>query len=445
MRLPSRHISLAGAVVVISVVAAIAVVVWVLLLVRDEESPVDPPPEPTVSPLATPATPPPPGTVMATPVPNLSVEPAPEPGSLSDLLRYAPDRLADDTLPLSDIARYADIKRWMDAGGVEIPDGPQDRAWEQWETGLGTLALPEVLAARANDPLWDATYGFQLTDVDQVLAVGQAPDYVLIMRGDFEPEALHAAWVQSGYQAVRAEDVTIWSLFPGDAVDLSAPASRPALGNLNNIVLLDDGTLIATSRLSRLEDVVRVAQEDAPSLDDNPAVAALLAPGAGAESMVTAVIVKGSLLATVASTPTVIATPFGATSTGPLPISTPSPSPIADLQMPPVELMLAGIEAPGSGGTPPVFSMVLSFDAVEDATRAMISVDRTLQEDRSPVTHRSYRERLEPLQMRVIGTEQGDALLLIRTGLLNGSADWLVILEERDLGFLMWPLELDDE
>jgi hypothetical protein len=302
-----------------------------------------------------------------------------------------------------------------------------------------------VLAGRANDPLWRATYGFQLTDVNQVLAVGQAPDYVLIMRGDFEPEALHAAWVQSGYQAVRAEDVTIWSLFPGDAVDLSAPASRPALGNLNNIVLLDDGTLIATSRLSRLEDVVRVAQENAPSLDENPAVAALLAPGAGSESLLTAVIVKASLLATVASTPTVLATPSGVGSIGPLPVGTPSPSPIVDLRMPPVELILAGIEAHDSGGTPPVFSMVLSFDAVEDATRAMVSVDRTLQEDRSPVTHRSYRERLRPLHMRVVGTEQGDALLLIRTGLLNGAVDWLAILEERDLGFLMWPLELDDE
>jgi hypothetical protein len=444
---PSRHISPAGLVVVISVVAAVAVVVWMLLLVRSEESPVDPPLEPTVSPLATPATPLTPGTAIATPVPNLFVEPAPEPGSLPDLLRYAPDRLADDTLPLSDIARYADIERWMAAAGVETPDGPSGPAREQWQTGLETLALPEVLGARANDPLWRATYGFQLTDVNQVLAVGQAPDYVLIMRGDFEAEALYSAWVQSGYQAVRAEDVTIWSLFPGDAVDLSAPASRPALGNLNNIVLLDDGTLIATSRLSRSEDVVRVVKEDAPSLDENPAVAALLSPGAEPESLVTAVIVKGSLLATDASTPTILATPSGVSSSGPLPFGTPSPSPfpVADLQMPPVDLMLAGIAAPESGGAPPVFSMVLSFDSAEDATRAMISVDRTLQEDLSPVTHRPYRNRLKPLQMRVVGTEQGEALLLIRTRLLSGPADWLAILEERDLGFLMWPLELDDE
>ena len=426
--------------VVISVVAAVAVVVWMLLLVRSEESPVDPPLEPTVSPLATPATPLPPGTVIATPAPNLFAEPAPEPGSLPDLLRYAPDRLADDTLPLSDIARYADIERWMAAVGMETPDGPPGPTGEQWKTGLETLALPEVLRARANDPLWRATYGFQLTDVNQVLAVGQAPDYVLIMRGDFEEEALHSAWVQSGYQAVRAEDVTIWSLFPGDAVDLSAPASRPALGNLNNIVLLDDGTLIATSRLSRLEDVVRVVKEDAPSLDENPAVAALLSPGGEPTSLVTAVIVKGSLLATDASTPTVLAAP-----SRPFAVGTPLPSPEADPQMPPVDLMLAGLEAPESGGVPPVFSMVLSFDSPEEATRAMISVDQTLLEDHSPVTHRPYRSRLEPLQMRVVGTEQGNALLLIRTRLLNGPADWLAILEERDLGFLMWLLEPDDE
>lgn len=423
----------------ISVVSAIAVVIWMLLLVRSEESPIDPPEETTTSPVSIPASPPPPATVVATPVPTLSVVPPLEPGSLPDLLRYAPDRLANDTLPLSDISQYADIEGWMSARGIETPTGSADPSWERWETELEALALPEVFAARASDPVWRTTYGFQLTDVNQLLAVGQAPDYVLIMRGDFNAEALQAAWVQSGYQAVRAEDVTIWSLFPGDAVDLSAPASRPALGNLNNIVLLDDGTLIATSRLSRLEETVRVLHGDASSLDENPAIASLLSPGAGSESLVTAVIVKGSILAADSSTPAVLVPPSVASPAASSPASVPPPSPVAALQMPPVELMLTGIEMPDAEGRAPVFSMVLSFDTVDEATRAMVSVDRTLREDRS------YLKRLQPLQMRVIGREQGDTLLLIRTRLLNGPTDWLAILEERDLGFLMWPLELEDE
>src|SRR5699024_7550335 len=128
-------------------------------------------------------------------------------------------------------------------------------------------------------------------------------DFVIIMRGDFDGDALHAAWVQSGYQAVRTHGYTIWSLFPGDAVDLSAPASRPALGNMNNVVLLDDGTLIATSRLSRMEETLRVVRGDAPSLARNPAIASLRAPGAGAEQLASAVIFKGTVLATERSTP----------------------------------------------------------------------------------------------------------------------------------------------
>lgn len=423
---------------VFAVVAAIAVVIWMLMIVRGEESPIDPPVDPTITPVSTPASTLSP-TVVATPVPTVSIVPTLVPGSLPDLLRYAPDRLANDTLPLSDIARYADIEGWMQARGVEVPSGRGDPSRERWEAELEPLALPEILTARGDEPIWEETYGFRLMDVDQVLAVGQAPDYVLIMRGDFDEAKLQAAWVQSGYQAIRVEDVTMWSLFPGDAVDLSAPASRPSLGNLNNVVLLEDGTLIATSRLSRLEETVRVMREGAPSLGQNPDVAALLAPGAGSESLLTAVIVKGSLLATDPSTPTVLASPPATGTANPLSGSPEPPLPVLQ-EMPPVTLMLAGLHPPDAGAMP-VFALVLSFAGAEDATTAMVRVDRTLREDLSPVTHRAYTERLEPLGMRIVGTGQDDVLLVLQTRPREDVADWLAIIEQRDLGFLSWAWE----
>jgi hypothetical protein len=244
--------------------------------------------------------------------------------------------------------------------------------------------------------------------------------------------------VQSGYQAVEGQGYTIWSLFPGDAVDLSAPASRPSLGNFNNLVLLEDGTLIATSRLSRMEETLRVVRDESPSLDENPAVAALLAPGAGAESLVTAVIAKGAMLATDPSTPTVLTAPPGVDPPESAnPVATPEPEP----PMPAAGLLLAGIDPPRAPGEEPVFSLIVSYDDADDATLAMIRVERNLRLDQSPVTRRPYSDRLEQLDMRVVSTGEEDIVLLIRTRPLNGVADWLEVINERDLGFLMWPWE----
>ncbi len=431
MRPPRRRVTLAGIIVVLAVIGAFAVVLWMLWLVRGEDSPLqDPPPE---SPISSPASPPP-ATPVATPAPTVSIVPTVVPGSVPDLIRYAPDRLANESLPLSDIARFADIDGWMNARGITGRSGPE------WEAELDALALPDVLTARGTDPLWESTYGFGLTDIDQVLAVGQAPDYILIMRGDFDEESLQAAWAQSGYQAVRTQDYTIWSLFPGDAVDLSAPASRPALGNLNNVVLLEDGTLIATSRLSRLEETLRVVRGDAPSLAANPSIAALLRPGAGSEHLITAMIVKGTLLAEAPATPVAGTLP----DIGPVVIAmtgTPPSTPIPELPMPAAGLVLAGIERPDSASAVPVLSLVVSYDSADEATLAMTRSRHSFHTDRSPVTGQPYAERFQLLDSRVVGTAQDRALLVIQLQPRDGLPDWLLMLEDRDLGFLMWPIE----
>ena len=49
-------------------------------------------------------------------------------------------------------------------------------------------------------------------EVDAVLAVGQAPNLVLIMPGRYDAQALYATWVANGYQAVEIEETTVWAL-----------------------------------------------------------------------------------------------------------------------------------------------------------------------------------------------------------------------------------------
>lgn len=443
MRAPRLRVSVATVVVALALVASIGVIVWVLMIVRSEPSPIEPTPEPTATsvaastPVASPA---------ATPEPSITIPDLPlvtveqyRSGTLGDLLRYAPDRLADDSLPLSDVAQYANISGWMTARQVETPSSPSDPAFEAWEAELEHLAIPSVLATRGNDQIWVDTYGFRLSDVTQVLAVGQAPDLVIVIRGNFDQDHLQDAWVESGYQAVRSEGITLWSLYPGDSVDLSAPASRPALGNLNNMVLLEDGTLLATSRLPRLEQAVRAFQGTGPSLDENPQIAALLAPATYPHRLDTAIILKGSILASDPATPIVIATPERKAWVG-------GATPIADLAaQPPVlphaTLMLAGLEASRDPDTPPVFSIVLSYGSAADAVGTGVRADRTIRMGESPVTGDPYRERIDVRSIRTWASAEDVFLLHITATLPHGGSDWLVMLEDRDLGFVMWPWE----
>jgi hypothetical protein len=433
-----RRISTATVIVALALVASLGVILWVVSIVRTEPVPVDPTPVATSVPVSTPAASPSPEPGLPLPrLPLVTVERI-DRGTLPELLRYSPDRLSDNSLPLSDVAQYANIAGWMHARNIDIPDGPDHPAYRDWEAELENLAIPDVLATRANEDLWVETYGFGLSDIHQVLAVGQAPDFVLVMRGDFDAAALQAAWAESGYQALRREDLTLWSLFPGDAVDLSAPASRPALGNMNNVVVLEDGTVIATSRLARLEQAIRAVRGLEPSLDENPGIAALLAPGTFPYRLETALILKGSILATDPSTPAVMATPA-------LPMVIGEATAIADGAAPPdlpqATLMLAGLEAPLGPDDPATFSLVLSYDSADDAIRAMNRADRAIRLATSPVTGTPYLDRLDLRSIRTHATSSGPFVVEINGVLPEGAADWLAMIEERDLGFAMWPWE----
>lgn len=455
MRLSRRRVSAANIVVALALIASIGVIIWVWSVVRTEPTPPGPIPIATDTPIDT-AVDTAVGTAVDTAVATAISSPSPQPrillpslplitveridrGTLPELLRYSPDRLGDDSLPLSDVAQYANINAWMRARNIDTPDGPDDPMFDAWEAELENLAIPNVLATRGNETIWIDTYGFGLVDVDQVLAVGQAPDFVLIMRGDFNADELQAAWAESGYQAIRSQDLTLWSLYPGDAVDLSAPASRPALGNMNNIVLLEDGTLIATSRLARLEQAIRAVRNEEASLDENPAVTSVLSPGTLPNRMDTAVILKGSFLTADPGVPVAVATPERKSWAG-------RATPIAERvvqepALPQAMLMLAGLDAPvgpdGSGR----LTMVFSYDTADDAVGAAIRAERVFRMSDSPVTGEPYRDRIDVRAIRTYATGGDGFVMEILASLPGGSSDWLAMIEDRDLGFVMWPWE----
>ena len=209
--------------------------------------------------------------------------------------------------------------------------------------------------------------------------------------GHYDPAAIQAAWVSSGYQPVEVEGQTIWSLFPGDQIDLSAQASRPALGTLNNVILLEDGTLIAAAKMSRLGSALRVVNGDAASLATNEDVAALLVRGSGVERLASAVIARGALLqGTAATMPLAAATPDEGTP-GEGEIATPA----MGAGMPEVRLALVGIPLPPAVATgtpaarvatPPGMWLMLVMDDIDDARDAVREIRPRIEDDRSPVT-----------------------------------------------------------
>lgn len=396
--------------------------------------------------------------------PNADGADPPRLGSLPDLLRYAPDRLGAGGFPLTDIGHYADISAWMDQAGVAAPAGLDDPALATWEAQLADLAIPSSLGERGLDPIWQATYGFSLLDLDQVLSVGHAPDYIFIMRGAFDAEAMRDAWVRSGYQSVEVEGTTIWSLYPEDAIDLSSLASRPSMGALNNVTLLPDGTLVTAARISRMEFALEAIGGSSPSLAENRDVAPLLETGNDAERFMSAIVARGELLRVL---------PSG------LPRSRATPAPdrarsITDqaldhaaaarelVRMPEIDLLVIGIvpadDVAGAGGAtdaaarpagdmaagtpvlvpPMLFRMILSTDDLDAGRNARDAITRRLAENVSPVTGTSYLERFGTPRIVVREVPGDRAAVTIDASLWRGAGDWLRIVEDRDLGFAMW-------
>jgi hypothetical protein len=422
-------------VVMVAIVMTFAVSAMWLVIRTFGESDIatpTPPPEPTAGQtIATPTAPvhSTPTTEPATPV--VTEVPQWEAGSLPAMLEMAPDRLSDDSLPLNDVAKYSDIDGWMASNGIADPLSLAGPDIAEWDAQLDALALPASLHEFGLDPIWPQTYGFDLTQVDQVLVIGQAPDYVMIMRGDFDPELLQSAWVANGYQAVELEGMTIWSLYPGDRIDLSAPESRPAMGSMNNVILLEDGTLIAAARSARLGSVLQVVNGDAPSLAEHDDVQALLQPGTGVDTLETAVLSKGSLLQGTSDSMPELATPMPGT---PEPLLPGTPEPGDELQVGEAALVLIGIWPPNDGQIS--MSIRIVMDDPGAATESAQMIQQLLRSSISPVTGTPYADRFgNP----VASVSRG--VVTVHAQMEQGPVGWLDVVSSRDLGFAFWEPE----
>ncbi len=354
-----------------------------------------------------------------------------EAGSLPSLLKVAPDLLADGSLPLNDIARYSNVAGWMESLGIPVPGSPEEAAGGPWEEALEDLALPASLREFGLDPRWKQTYGFDLTEVAQVLVVGQAPDVVLLIRGNFDEDALMASWVASGYQPIEVERETVWTLAPGDGIDLSAPESRLSLGTLNNLVVLEDGTLAASSRLSRLGAVLRVEHGEDAALADNPSIAPLLVQGSGIDELDSVVISRGTLLQAPPGTNVPVGTPLTDSF-----VATPSAAnedPLVPV-MGQVAVVLTGVGPVTEGVVPFTLRLVLEDEDDTEETAAMVA--QRLRTGVSAVDGRAWSEVLGAVEVAA-----GEGVVIVEAEHPPATLGWLQLVSDHDFGFAAWQAE----
>lgn len=335
----------------IGIAVVLGTVIIGVLFLTGEFGAGDPTPAPTEFALAMPTLLPATPTIIATPDEG---EPAYPAGSLPAMLAMAPDRVEDDDTGLPVEATYADLERWLEIAGVD-PVSSSDAAIA---SAMIPLEFPGVLQTRGLSQEWRDVYGFSVRDVDQVVTIGHARDQIVIMRGDFSADVLYDTWVRNGYQAVEVEETTVWSLYPGDRIDLTAPASRPALGLLNNIMVFDGGTLVASARQSGMADFLRVVNGDDPSLLEHGDLEQAVASWTEAGSPVSAILADGTIFEAPAS-----GTGFAFEASEGTAVATA----LAHAPLPEVELVLFGLVPSNDPDAAAALNVLMIYDADRDA------------------------------------------------------------------------------
>jgi hypothetical protein len=314
------------------------------------------------------------------------------------------------------------------------------------------MPFPDPLRTRFLDERWPEFFGFDATQIDRSLVVGEPPLTVAIYQGRFDEGALRTAWEASGYQPVELPDApnaTVYSLSEDESIDLANEVQRLVLSGMNNLAFLPDGTLIAASRLDNVERALATIRGEAPSLLDRPEVATLVAtsdPG-----LVAAFLVTGGALQ--ALDPARMADQIGEEQTAAL--ATAAAEERARVgAMPMPELALLGLTAGGplinvpvnEAGTPEPF---LADPPLARFVLALLFADRATAEAAIPVVEsrlaagktwsygRPFTEFFAGWEVEV--TEEAPVLLVDLTYVDDVPPDIaFVMFVRRDLGFVAW-------
>lgn len=325
---------------------------------------------------------------------------------------------------------HADLVAQFAACGV-------DRSAADWMSGTNLYAVTASLALVSAgfqygaSPDFAKALGFSPLDVDRALEVGGPPNALSIYQGGLDRAALEAAWASTGFTQVSLDGgLVLWTLGEKGEIDPESPIAQFGAGAFNNLILLDDQTLL----VARMGEVIRTTAKHALSGD----AAASVLGVEGVQSAIT------TLSPTVASS-------IALNSTA---LTTPSRPDAAATQvltgkMPPISIALFGIEAgargqiaadgstPVAGATPVgqgeaalVEVRLVTASAADADAAAKVAASRweTMQ---SQVTQQQFSDLMTLVSSGVSPVEERVAAIDLESGAAPGR--WIQLVAMQDL------------
>jgi hypothetical protein len=281
--------------------------------------------------------------------------------------------------------------------------------------------------------------GWDITELDQALEVGEPPSIVIMLRGRFDQGALEATWASQGYELVDVEGQQVGSRSAEADIDFNDELNWRFLARANNVALLPDGTLVYAPTLELMRSVVLTAQGRRPSLADRVEVNAVVE--AVDQPLSSALLLAGSSLA--GSLIDILEDPDGLDE-----LATAAAETLDEVsRMPPILLALAGFVSgptmiegdpvadgePGSPGGQFVISALLpTQNLVEQAAVTALS---RLQTGSAPSTGQSFSSIFASWTVR---TDVDGPIMVLELDLLANEAVWFNLIFRRDLSFLVW-------
>lgn len=141
---------------------------------------------------------------------------------------------------------------------------------------MAPAAIDDPLLMYAMDPVVYEYFGFSPLDVHQTLVTGVPPEPVTYYAGGVETSELPAIWEAAGYEPKSGDAGDYWTIGENAEVDLESPLQRIALARMNNLAILDDGTIVAAPTVALLGEVQALAASGGESAADDPDIAALV-------------------------------------------------------------------------------------------------------------------------------------------------------------------------
>jgi hypothetical protein len=212
---------------------------------------------------------------------------------LLDMLALVPD--TSQVRASITLASYADYRQLEAARGIPTPTaadfgGKTDTAalWRAATNGLASGPEMNYFFQQLSDP--SKSGGFSPLEVDRALVFGDPPAMGTIRAGKFDTAKVDAALTGEGWQKTTVNDATAWCNPAGcDAgLKLDLKSRNPAnpfggpLGRKDVVAALP-GYLVSSPVNTVVEDMVKAASKETPSLADDDyvkaAVSAILSTG----------------------------------------------------------------------------------------------------------------------------------------------------------------------